>query len=164
MIEWFRKKVRKSNAPDPTKASILSPTADELHGTETNEYGNRVLTDDVGRHFHEIVKRPEDQMFLSRLLKGVFPVSDVVFTSVGDYGKFYSYEIPLSDIGSDESYDRQHAEVDCKILEIVFSDSDHVPKGRWYLGENINEQNVRSEGSKTAFFDFSIFPPCLKLT
>lgn len=114
---------------DPTKSSVLSSGQDN-------------------RRYWNIIDAPADQMFLARMLKGVLPVSDVVFDE--STKKFYSYEMPVERVEktADSSEYQAHMKADRLILALVFDDRDHG------VGKD-HEQNMRSAKGAHVFFDFA---------
>lgn len=146
MEEGFEKSQRERF--DPTHASLI--LRDDLTEERKINQGTRdslkVMLDKDGRRFYEIDSHPRDQIFLSRLLKGVIPVSDVVYDKKTK--KFYSYEIPLERVseGNPLPYnDDRIAQV--RILGWIFNDYDHTTWGT----------NMNSTNNKHVFYDFEFF-------
>ena len=132
---------------DPTKQSALLPSGETLQKIAINGKDRDILVDSDGRKFHEIVSSPANQMFLTRLLKGIIPVSDVLYDSAS--GKYLSYVMPLADIEqSPES--RLEFSADSTILAFIFSDNDHFESGPHY-------ENRRRKDNSYAIFDFEYF-------
>jgi len=157
MREWFSNFGKKPvDRHDPTMASLLTPPQDSLRVIRKNDYGRDVVAGPDGLLLHEIIQNETDQMFLARLLKGVIPVSDIVF--VKDDGRFYSQEIPLEDVmsGADYTYDKVNARIDILILDLIFSDGDHSLRKR--IDSPVVGHNAQSDGTKTVFYDFGAFP------
>ena len=126
---------------DPTQASVLPQSVQDLEVIGKNSKGRDVVRDSVGRKFHEIEYSPRDQMFLSRLLKGTMPVSDVIYKK--ETGKFYSYVLPTEYIKkSENSGDELWA--DRRILDKIFTDNEHY------------RANTRSGEGWHILFDFNI--------
>src|ERR1700756_2985881 len=84
---------------DPTKSSVFPESVRNLHPVDANSYGRDIVQDDTGRMYHHIINSPEDQLFVSRLLKGIMPISDIVYEK--STGKFYSYDVPEEHIEKD---------------------------------------------------------------
>jgi hypothetical protein len=147
---------------DPTKSSVISFDSGKFKNRELDEPNCiETATDDFGRRF-KALKSPTsletfltdgpDQMFLVRMIKGIIPVSDVVFvTNKKGSGSFYSREMPLDDIedDSERSYGRDNVIVDMFILNMIFHDGDHEINPRNW--------NMLSKESHFAFFDFDSF-------
>lgn len=83
-------------------------------------YDREVMQDVHGRVYYEIRGVPKTQMFLVRLLKGVIPVSYVVYDRKS--GKYYSYEVPVTEMELQNAHAKETASY---ILEYVFRDGDH---------------------------------------
>lgn len=88
------------------------------------------MTDRSGRKFYKIEshRNAPSQMFLSLILKGTMPVSDIVYikTKNRPSGAFYSYDIPLENIDAEYEYDAyKDVAADAFVLEYIFGESDH---------------------------------------
>ncbi len=143
---------------DPVQSSLVGINKEDL---TTQPYagwtGLDTLSDNEGREFYggEKFKSGPNQMLLTRMLKGIIPVSDVVFIKDRDgNGHFYSYKTPLKDIkiNSEQPYSYDEALMDSYILRAIFQDRDHLP----YKDDGESE-NTRHEDGKYVFFDFDKF-------
>lgn len=147
---------------NPLQASLLNIDKNDLEKKGHPEsYENiDIVKDKEGRVFYggEHFKEGPNQMMMVKMLKGIMPVSDVVFAKDDDgKGHFYSYQIPLID-SKDAGINEQtlaKMEVDALLLNSIFHDKDHTAfKG---YKNKITKDNVRIEGEKYVFFDFSLF-------
>lgn len=145
-----------NSRPDPTKTSVIGVERDggvqfdHIHLGKApytyTEHKTNVLKDSVGRSYFEITKFGADQMFLARILKGIMPVSDVVYNN----GKFMSYEMPLGLIPKDaeEIHWKKKVQVYNFLLEFIFSDGDyHSPIGG----------NAAGTEDAIGLYDFDVF-------
>lgn len=156
--------VEESDFVDPADHPGLEDIAEQLKA-------KNVLVDIEGREFHPLKEEwanPVDQMFLTRLLRGVIPVADVVVTKdKGGENHFYSCQLDLS--GTNEVEDWQNSEIFCEmaaeslILKVVFSDDDHLlemkegkEKGL-YIFKTFKNCWYGSEFSGRFWYDFHLF-------
>ncbi len=163
--DWLRKSkelVSKLNV-DPTTTSIIPPDGTQIKQKEREHSGiHGKFADTSGREYYRILQGPpKDQMLLARILKGVLPVSDVVYVSdmpeqIDTEGHLYlSYKMPLEDIGpSQAKYGPEEIQQDIDLLRLIFSDRDHSLYERNRPGSEHN--NLRSKDGRTAFFDFGV--------
>lgn len=118
---------------DPTKFSILPFPSSE-------------------RRFWEIkAPSPADQLFLTRILKGVIPVSDVVYDPASK--KFYSYEMPIETVEKVPNKLDHKASIDADlfVLSQIFGDGDHEH------GRKSGDKNIRDTGDAHVLYDFEFF-------
>lgn len=137
-----RKNFKGKSEHDPTLSSVFPPSVQDLRKIGENDKKHDIRQDAHGRTFHEIVRSPRDQMFLARLLKGVLPVSDIVY--VPNEKKFYSYEMP----GEDTSLERDtrfEPTAELIIFIAIFHDTEHV------------HLNFQRRGGGYHYYDFDEF-------
>lgn len=135
---------------DPAKASVVGVDRNggaqfyRIHQEHFNSYTREtsVYRDTSGRSYFEVTKFGADQMLLARILKGIIPVSDVVY----DNGRFLSYDMPLASISKDTERTRQRSRMSAYnlLLYFVFGDDDHY----------IPSHNVKALGNGIKLFDF----------
>ncbi len=139
---------------DPHKSSLINIKAENLKDIR-KDFGSmhRIVEDPEGRRLYggEHFRFGSDQMLLTRMLKGIVNVSDVVFVKdeKGE-GKFYSYELPLEDSSpeyAERSTDLYNADAGVFMLTHIFHDGDH----KWPMA------NTRAQYQRHAFFDFEHF-------
>ncbi len=96
-----------------------------------------------GKEYHEIKHSPELQQMISRMLKGIIPVSDIIRNENPETGevKFYSRIMPLDQI--EHSTDQEEVKADIFILKHVLGDHD---RGL--------DHNMLLQGGKAVYFDF----------
>src|SRR5579872_1498379 len=130
---------------DPTTySSIAPPELQDRKKFDVSDYGKKIETKDGG--YYEVVKDPEMQQFVSRVLKGIANVSDVV--SVSDRNgvtRYYSRDVPLGKV--QERTSLSEVEADLFILRSIFGDIDHS-------FTNGERRNVREEEGRITYFDF----------
>jgi hypothetical protein len=146
---------------DPTITSIIPPASADIEQTEqNNSVHHGKFADSSGREYYRILQGPpQDQMLLARLLKGILPVSEVVYLSnvpeqIDPKGRlFVSYKMPLGDIGSSQDqYGAAEVQQDIDLLHLIFADRDHTLYENEKPGSEHN--NLRSKDGRTVFFDF----------
>src|SRR3989338_7707290 len=164
------KKTERKEA-DPRFYSIRGYPKKDLGPEQKLGYGERLYTDKEGRHFYAIGEKASDQMLLSRLLKGVVPVSDVVYIKDQDGGEFYSHSLfrrgkdALENVDKnfEVDYGLEELDVDILLLQYIFSDGDHGPRG---TPQRVTEFPLQPEGAYSnidrqrdnfSFFDFHHF-------
>ena len=139
--------------PDPTKTSVIGAERDggvqfdHIH-TDDNSlpYRNketRVFKDSSGRSYFEISKFGADQMFLAKMLKGIMPVSDVIYQNA----KFLSYKMPLNAVAKDagEMNWQQRVRAYNLALDSIFGDHHHY------------RTNIAVSGDTAVMYDFHLF-------
>ena len=166
--EWLRKSkeiVKKLELEvDPTKVAAVMHPDEQVKKVGTSwphwRRGN-VVIDEHDRKLHTLESGGSDQMFVARLLKGILPVSDVVFQKqrlvafipIFRTKKFHSYEIPLDRVHSEAS--PSYTEGDQLsaydfILASVFHDFDHPG--------NIAGHNSLANKDSVVLYDFDRIP------
>jgi hypothetical protein len=124
-----------------------------------NSEGIKILSrnkieDSVGRNFYggPYFKAGPNQMLLARILKGIMPISDVVYIKNSENeGYFYSYEIPIGTEKTEfESF--KEGQVCVFILRYVFGDDDHIVSR-----DNGEYCNTVNENGDISIFDFHYF-------
>ena len=140
---------------DPTETSVIGVEreggvqSDHVHKEDFGAYIRKtnVFRDVFGRLYFEINKYGADQMLLVRMLKGIMPVSDVVYNN----GKFLSYEMPF--MSSSTETGKRHRQALTQAYDLVFSlvfnDDDH--------GMLADTNNLRELGSDHSLFDLHLF-------
>lgn len=140
----FLKNLRKSK---PNEEQLGSPTDSSrvVNSGENfkkrllrNDRGRTVLKNNLGERFHHLVNQPEQQIFLSRILKPFFTTADVV--KIDD--KWYSQEPPLEKIQKKTS--EQEVLVEIQMIGVLVNDFDRR------LGHNCTYKN-----DKIVYYDFS---------
>lgn len=143
---------------DPTQSSVFSNDDGSLilH-KEQSLMENPKFIDNDGRIFFQIEtdKDGADQMLLSRILKGIVPVADVIIKMEGDEPVYYSYKMPLEDIQRKPLASGDHPSVNryMWILDKVFNDHDHCSDD----SSLANSGNLSSDKGKYYFYDFDAF-------
>ncbi len=128
---------------DPTASSVLPMSIENLQEIKRNSHDYPVLRDSAGRHFHEIRRSDgPTQMFFTRIAKGIFPVSDVLYDTKSD--KFLSYEMPLDQVAKNEKY----LKAGVVLIGDIFRDRDRG----W-----ADLKNLARKGDAHVFFDFDKF-------
>ncbi|MDP3965372.1 MAG: hypothetical protein Q8Q13_01065 [bacterium] len=140
--------------PDPTKSSVAGVERDggvQFDHVHREEFqgevkDTNVFRDNLGRLYYEINKYGADQMFLAKILKGIMPVSDVVYNS----GKFLSYKMPVASISKDAGQMNFQERVDVHnlVLSYVFNDTDH---------HGLTGRNMNVSGNAFGLFDAHLF-------
>ena len=113
----------------------------------TSPRRNAVFENKDGDLFVEIEKKANKQIFISRLLKGILPVTDVFEKN----NRFYSKVISLDEFGYVEERKMIN---DLIILEYIFLDADHRIEKRddsEGIGVNLNFKKDISK-SKVKFY------------
>ena len=95
--------------------------------------------------YFKLLKARSKQQIVSRLLKGIFPVADVVRTDSEYYSKELNHELIESKSSLEE------AEVDVLVLELVFRDRDHSVWNE--VGEG---KNTKWDMDTHSIFDFDL--------
>ncbi len=153
-----RKKIEPNPEPDPTQSSVIGVKKEALKGLPNEESSRRLRFEDIhGRVFHgDWLPYGSDQILLSRMLKGILPVADVVFSKGSDgEGRYYSYQVPLKDVPKDpKNRFEDRAFVDQFLLQVIFHDFDHEVPIR-YSGKGGNA--VANDGENYYLFDFDKF-------
>jgi len=136
---------------DPTKSSpVFREKADEfIHqdivkkadGSEQFEREVPAFIDNEGETFYQLNKEEPEQFIMTKILKGIVNVSDVIFKD----GNYYSREIDLDRVEKETSQEEQLA--DHVITMCLFSEGDHgVINGE--------EHNLKKKDGKRALYDF----------
>jgi hypothetical protein len=118
-----------------------------------------LITDQIPEaifHAKEGFREGPDQMCLVRLLKGIIPVSDILYVKDKDgHGRFSSYEIPLAGTDNESGLSTlDRAKMDEAILSIIFNDNDHAS---FSFDDKKEKLNVMVDDVGYAFFDFEAF-------
>lgn len=132
-----------SNEEDPTTYSSLNPEK----GRFSIDESGLVYTNTFGEKFHEITEYPLAQLFMSKILKGIVNVSDVVVIDNEDATKFFSKEYEVAAIN--EGLREDEITADLLLLRVVFNDWDHDR----YEGDNL----AFDPNNKGYYFDFGRF-------
>lgn len=165
--EWVRKgkEIVDKLEPDPMKVSAVMGSGEQVKTVGTSwphwREGN-VVEDTHGRRFHTIPSGT-DQMFVARLLKGILPISDVVFQkqkliqSIPFIKKkqFHSYEVPIKQLKEDKQHPYSGEEVLAAsdfILHCVFHDYDHPASVK------IENAQWNDEAGRVVLYDFDRIP------
>jgi hypothetical protein len=145
--------------PDPKISSVVGVDGvQELEVVDkiAKDKSLNIIGDDVGRVYFggEKFKSGPDQMLIARLLKGIVNVSDIVYVKDTDSPGFYSYKAPIDKVQHKEARDHskevvEKAKVDLALLQIIFSDFDHIVNEIQRINENFIYEN-----GEYAFFDF----------
>lgn len=138
---------------DPTTASVVGVERnggvkfDDIHLEEDAPHRRTgVFKDSLGRSYFEINKFASDQMLLAKILKGIMPISDVIYNN----GQFLSYKMPMNAIstGTEETSPVENLGAYSLLLEHVFGDFDHrVPVSH----------NVVIHDNAASMFDLHLF-------
>jgi hypothetical protein len=119
---------------------------------EGGKYNKVVYTNRVVEHdedvLYEIVDNPVYQQALTRLLKGILNVSDIVAHERESETKYYSRRMPLEKVKEDSTHFKMLA--DLELLRVILLDSDHHYAGELGFKEH---HNMRMENKKLAFYD-----------
>jgi hypothetical protein len=176
-MEWFKKRAesRSRQKPDPkhetmaiealgnadpTRYSKLTPSKVHNAGwTEDSDY--RIVADDEGNEYVDVTRKQilgfeetaPTELVISRLLKGILNVSDVIPTTkkrlfLGPKKRYLSRVMPLEKIEEQTTDDEVVADV--VLLTLIFGDGDHTPS---------SEHNSRTENGRTAYYDFGMASP-----
>lgn len=131
---------------DPTTYSKLNPVGEmEKIGTVVTR-GTR--EHDVFKHENDTYYKIEDgpsQQVITRLLKGIINVSDIVTREGEADPEFFSRHIPLDKV--EERVTQDEVLADIRLLGAIFSDTD---RARVKDGYN----NAQQADSKVSFYDF----------
>lgn len=135
------------SASDPTTYSTIAPKLETLQEISEEGSNTKVLVDSEGKRFYQLRQEfaYETQQFISRILKGILNVSDVVMIPDADgQRKFYSVRLPLDQVEKSHTYEEIVADID--LISLLFNDSDRsvgtVP------------HNMTREGEKVGYYDF----------
>ena len=143
---------------------IANPETDSINETglqlapeQVTKYTTIYKDKNTGEIFYKISKRPEEQRFISMILKGIMNTADIVQYK----GEYYSHQQNMDQLTSEESFSKDEIEADRFILGYIFSDSDHKEKhttipnkpGEWdtYDYENIA---IDKNSNKKYYYDF----------
>lgn len=140
-----------TEAADPTTYSVIGPH--QFKEDPTNQpWESRVLDADTGETFFMPNREPkaaEAEFVISKLLKGVLPVADIVRDSKNVQR---SRKIDLDRIGTSASKEEILAEI--VIMTFVFNDADHKLSHITSNPHNISLLRA-GKGFKHAFYDFA---------
>jgi len=144
-FENFNKKA------DPTKSSpvfrekALEFTHEEvIHKEDRADSFTREIAafiDNEGEKFYKLNKEEPEQFIMTKLLKGVINVSDILIQD----GEYYSRELNLEDI--EEKTGSEERLVDHTILLHLFEEGDHH-------SQNGEEHNMQNKEGKRVLYDF----------
>ncbi len=110
--------------PDPMRSSIRPASTRNLNKIGANPRGHGIYKDTEGRIYHEIKGYPADQMLVSRMLKGIVNVCDVIYNK--DRDLYMSNQVDMNTVApQDPGQVYAQAKADEDILMFIFNDADH---------------------------------------
>lgn len=124
----------------------LSPKWENLELQGYTDRGHAIFFDkETGEKYYQIQMGEEGQQFVSLILKGVIPVSDVVTVVNDDAETLYlSREINTQDYQTE--VDTLDARASTQLLKIIFCDSDHIVSKK-------NPHNIQFTDGKFVIYD-----------
>lgn len=142
----------KERQPNP---NLVSPLPAALEGVppldEAHAPSSPVRHEVRGEVYWEILKWPETQQLITRILKGIMPISDIIRYQPDESRapRFFSKELRLSETEERAGPDEINADV--FILEAVFRDDDHS-----FFKDSTQYQhhNLIRSGDKYTLYDF----------
>ena len=149
------------------KNQIGNPETDSINEmalelvSEKNANNQIIYKDkNTGEIFHRIGKNPEEQRFISMILKGVMNTADIIKYN----GEYYSHQQNIDHLTSNESLLEDEINADKFILSQVFGDGDKKEKvtnmpseakesGEWNMGRYDNIA-IDQDSNKKYYYDF----------
>lgn len=138
---------------DPTTYSALASEnslIDTKDTTDRNDF--KILADGVDRYVPLTPdSNPQKQQVISRMLKGIINVADIVSIKKETGTEFYSRILPHENI--QQKSDKNEVIANVMLLELVFGDYDHRFTEEFGLSDT-EHLNLRVDQNVASYFDF----------